>query len=565
MYELQDLGCVVGDSLTLDEDALGKGLLVVEFDWPVGEEKVPLRAIFPDTFPRNRPLVQLRADPATFPKRHCNPMDGTLCLLGRDSSQWPNQWTLARLLKEQLAHALHGTGDEDAQGEPAEYWWNLVGLPDSYCLVDSGWSIGEATSGTLTLRFAPRHRPGALAIEALVKSVRDAAGTQVCAWNGATPANLVKASEDATIPWIYLHETPLPTPEWRRELLTLMGRLPSRPHFTELNSPMRAAQVFAIAYPSELEHGKIGLGWLFGLFHGNKKHLRDPNPEHLLSSAAILPTLRAGESDLGARVPAVSVLRSKRVAVIGLGAIGAPLALELARAGCCELHLLDYDIVEPGNSIRWPLGASAWGIRKAPSLTAMIEKEYPWTHVRAHSHVVGAFGDMPDPLEGDDAKLKPIISQVDVVIDASASNGVLNVLGDYCRELGLPLIAAYASPPVGGGEVVRFAPASGCPTCRQFAHETGLIPHAPGFGQIVGLQQPPGCAERTFTGASFDLQELSLQAVRLAIDTLREPLAATESLVQVLSLVDAQGQRIPPLWTQNVLPKSAQCRCGANP
>jgi len=563
MYELQDLACVVGDTLTLDEDALPKGLLVVEFDWRVGEETVPLRATYPDTFPRNRPIVQLRGDPATFPKRHCNPIDGTLCLLGRDSSQWPNQWTLARLLKEQLAHALRGTGDEDAQGEPAEYWWNLLGLADSYCLVDSGWSLGEATSGTLTLRFAARHRPGALAVEALVKSIRDAAGTQVCAWNGAIPANLEKASEDATIPWVYLDETPLPTHEWRRGLLTLMGRLASRPHFTELNGPTRAAQVFAIAYPSELEHGKIGLGWLFGLFHGTKKHLRDA--EHSVNSAAILPTLRAGESDLGARAPAIGVLRSKRVAVIGLGAIGAPLALELARAGCRELHLLDYDVVEPGNSIRWPLGASAWGIRKTQSLAAMIEREYPWTHVHVHSHVVGAFGNVLDPLQGDESTLKPIISQVDIVIDASASNGVLNVLGDYCRELEMPLISAYASPPVDGGEVVRFAPTSGCPTCRQFAHDSGQIPHAPGFGQVAGLQQPPGCAERTFTGSSFDLQELSLQAVRLAIDTLRDPLTATESLVQVLSFVDAQGQRVPPLWSQNVLPKSAQCPCGVNP
>lgn len=553
----------MGNSLLIDEQALAKGVLILEFDWPVGEQAVLLRATYPDSYPRLRPIVQLRGDPATFPKRHCSPTDGTLCLLGRDSGQWLNRWTLAKLLEEQLAHALHGTGEEDEQGEPAEYWWNGLALAHSYCLVDSQWTLGQATAGTLTLRYDFQPRPaGAFGVAAAVRSVHDRAGQQICSWQGALPLVLAEDGKEAVIPWVYLDETPLPTRNWADDLHALMGRLVTRPHITEL-SGNKSAHIFAIAYRAELAHGQTGLAWLFGMFSESKKHLKEAKPGQKVGRPAILPTYRAGALDLGARVPAVGLLRDKRIAVIGLGAIGAPVALELARAGCGELHLIDHDTIEPGNGIRWPLGASAWGVKKAESLTTFIEREYPWTSVHARSHMVGQFGNNVDPLQGDASILQALLAQVDLVVDASTSSGVLNILGDYCRELDLPLISLYASPPVHGGEVVRFAPTSGCPTCRDIAADDATIPRAPGFGELASLQQPPGCAERTFTGASFDLQELSLQAVRMAIETLRDPQSATHSLVQVLSLVDPQGQRTLPSWSQSVLPKSAACSCNA--
>jgi hypothetical protein len=123
-------GCaqdVVGDSLQVDEVALDKGVLILEFDWPLDGRSIPLRAIYPDSFPRLRPIVKLRGDTSTFPPRHCSPIDGNLCLLGRDSRQWRQKWTLRNLLESQLQSALTGGGEEDQQGEPAEYWWNHCG------------------------------------------------------------------------------------------------------------------------------------------------------------------------------------------------------------------------------------------------------------------------------------------------------------------------------------------------------------------------------------------------------------------------------------------------------
>lgn len=558
MHEMRDLAHVAGESARYDEVALAQGVLILEFEWPLDDRVVALRATYPDSFPRMRPIVQLLGDPPNFPPRHCSPTDGTLCLLGRDTGQWPNQWSLATLLHNQLAHALRGTGDEDEQGEPAEYWWNDFGLAESYCLVDSEWTLGEARFGMLDVRLKFRPRAGGSgSIAAAVTRVHAANGEVICAWQGALPPVLTgEDHQTAPIPWVYVDQVVLPGHDGRVDLERLMGRLASQPRPIAL-SANSFALMFAIAYPSNLAHGLTGLGWLFAMFRwSGAKKVKDAK------QPAILPTYRAGEQDMGARVPAVRLLRDRRIAVIGLGAIGAPVALELARAGCRELHLLDHDSVEPGNSIRWPLGATAWGAKKAASLSAFIEREYPWTKVHARSHAVGSFDD-PKSLQGDEAVLGAALAQVNLVVDASTSQGVLNIMSDYCRQRGLPLISLYASPPVHGGAVARFSPHSPCPTCLEFAHGSGAIPRAPGFGDLTGLQQPPGCAERTFTGASYDLQELSLQAMRLAVNTLQDPEGSRTSIVQTLRLADDQGHRTLPTWREDVIPKAPLCPCSA--
>lgn len=83
------------------------------------------------------------------------PTDGHLCLLGRDTGLWSIKWTLAKLLERQLANALNGTGVEDPQGEPMEFWWHAI-APEfpgysegSFMLIDSKWDLGDAVGGTI--------------------------------------------------------------------------------------------------------------------------------------------------------------------------------------------------------------------------------------------------------------------------------------------------------------------------------------------------------------------------------------------------------------------------------
>jgi hypothetical protein len=530
----------------------------LEFDWPLDGRSIPLRAIYPDSFPRLRPIVKLRGDPSTFPPRHCSPIDGNLCLLGRDSRQWRQKWTLRDLLELQLQSALTGGGEEDQQGEPAEYWWNHCGRRGSYCLVDSSWTLGDAMSGTLHMRYRLNAADNVPEVQAVITEIRDAADRVIGSWSGAVPAGL-EAGKEITIPWIFIDETILPDGK-PQGIINLMGRFATPPRVLEL-SPSQPARWFAVLYKMEVGFQVDGMGWLFPFLYGPRRVFRPAKPGKREQGPHItfLPTYRAGEADLSTRVPAVRILRDRKVAVVGVGAVGAPLAVELARNGCRKLHLLDHDVVEPGNSIRWPLGGSAWGRGKAESLSAFIRREYPWTEVKEHTHAIGGFVD-DRPEAGDDSVFKSILSDVDLVVDGTASYGISTILSDLCRAQGIPLVCLYASPPVEGGTVARFTPESGCPTCLEFAYHAGSIERPPGFDEERGLQQPPGCAERTFTGSSYDLQELSLQAVRLVVETLGNPDECHESIVQSLSFL-VNGRRSPPAWRVDPLPKAEGCSC----
>ena len=333
--------------------------MVLEFDWPVDDRQVSLRAAYPDSFPRFRPLVWLQTDREFWPARHCSPIDGNLCLLGRDSSQWVPSLTLRTLLDEQLSNTLNGTGLEDRQGEPAEFWWNSQGSKDSYCLINSDWELGEATCGTLRINYSYELFQTKLRIRAAVIEVRDEKGAPLATWNGVLPQELKQSGSrnKITIPWVLLNNTPLPTgnPQQISDLWNAHDYL--RNFSFQPLGPKLYTIWFAFAYETELGFQVNGLSWLFPLAYGRKKRFgrkasRSPD-------AIIVPTYRAGASDLGNRVPGVAHLRNKRIAVFGLGALGAPLAVELARHGCYSVHLIDHDCVEPGNSIRWPLGATA--------------------------------------------------------------------------------------------------------------------------------------------------------------------------------------------------------------
>lgn len=553
-------------NVEVDNELLKEGRLVVSFDWPLPSGLVKLQATFPGGYPFLRPQVCLLTVPDSWPDRHVSPIDGNVCLLGRDTAQWTPDWYLVKLLDEQLEDALLGKGSEDPQGEPADVWWNsLAPLPNSYCLIDSDWDLGDAESGKLEVHYVvggkdelsntlDRSLPP---FRAVVTKVVSSNGSVLGRWTGPLPEDLKASTRRMTIPWHRSETTLLPRGQVGRQLAELR-----KIYFGGLGAPHGVAgdlafRSFAIAHPIEIGHKKEGLGWIVGGEWGSRRDFqkRPGAGDHL--RLAFLPVMRAGDSDLDFRVPAVDSLKQKRIAIFGVGAIGAPIAIELARNGCPELRLLDHDTVEPGNSIRWPLGVEAWGRSKVLALKQFIEQQYPSTTVVPHCHHLGGI----NVGSTDDGVLETMLAGIDLVIDAAVSDGVSRLLWQWCYQSGIPLIKVGATPSLGGGTVVRHTISGGCPVCLQWARDRDRIPKPPGAdGDIDALAQPPGCGERTFSGADYDLQELSLQAVRLVVDTL-DSKVEQPSIVQTLSLADASGKRILPNWQENPLLRQPEC-CG---
>jgi len=553
----------VGIRPVVDRVFLAAGRLDLTFDWPLDGRAIPLKAIYPDSYPFLRPLIFL-TDPNAFPARHINPLDGNLCLIGRDTRQWMPGLTVRALLLEQLRDALNAGQNEDPQGEPDEVWWNHTGIPESYCLVDSSWSLGDADHGKLALRYSVQWENDLPIFRAAVTKVTDPTGTTVANWQGTLPAMLTgPKSHEQTVSWERVDRRMLPN---RMEKDSYLQDLVRGSRFGEKTGEFplgskdsfKRAKLLAFTYQSEIEWKKPGTAWLFVFMYGSTKGFKPDSRKHV--QLGVVRTYRAGPMDLAARAPAIATLRGKTITVVGLGALGAPLAIELARNGVAELRLLEFDVVEPGNSVRWPLGCSAWGRMKLDALTQFIQTEYPNTLLVPVPHQLGTFSNN-DPAKGDEPALSQAVDGADLIIDATASYGVTTLVRQFSRSKALPLIALYASPTVGGGVVASYAPGGGCPVCLEWAWHDGSIEPPPGMFADAPTVQPPGCADRTFEGASFDLQEISLQAMRAALAALSNDARSRDSMVYTVRLVDAEGRRAPPCWRVDTLPHNRRCTC----
>lgn len=548
-------------SVRVDDKLLESGLLVVYFDWPFQDRTVPLEATFPSSYPYLRPHVLLRTDPNSWPDRHVGPVDGSICLLGRDSAQWTPDWYLAKLLDEQLEDALLGTGPEDPQGEPADFWWNtLAPLPGSYCLIDSSWDFGVESHGELEIIYALGSAIDSagcrcVSFKGVISKVFAKSGALLAKWEGTLPSELKSSTNKLPVPWYRSDKMLLPRGNWPALLHEL--RSEQFGSLRKTNSLGRGVRwcPFAFVHPIEIAHNEWGHGWVIGGEWGAKKDFRRRSGGGPTVPTKFVPVMRAGATDIGFRVPAVRGLKTRRIAVFGVGGIGAPIALELARNGCAELRLVDHDSVEPGNSIRWPLGAAAWGKRKVIALKDFLGDQYPGVSVVPIAHQLGALGQVKSDLE----MLQQALTDVDIVVDAAVSDGVTRLLWDQCNRRGIPLIEAGATPPLLGGVVVRYTAGGGCPVCLQYARIHNRIPKPLGLDEDT-LHQPPGCAERTFHGADYDLRELSLQAVRMVLDTLTA-VDPAPSVVQTLSFIGEAGGLKLPSWQQHQLYKERGC-CG---
>ena len=550
-----------GITAIVDEAARAAGMLRIELEFPAGDAAVRLVAVYPDFFPFFRPEV---AAPELELSRHQTPNGGNLCLIGRRSSNWFAEDTLATVLVEQMPHLLEfaQSGDlakladvEEHQGEPASVYYNWEAVPDSCVLVDSGWNLKGTASGTFRIRCERLVEPSSLRsyVRGFVDRVTDAAGLELASWTGPQPE---EASVSLTGSWSRL---PQAIPGSIHDVRACLGE----EEWARLSAPepgnyKRHVTVAALVFPDEIGHQLYADGWGFIQFDHPRAHRGQPRGVH----GYFLRSARAGASDLAARSAAAATFTNAVVVVVGLGAIGAPVAVELARCGAKELRLVDGDTMEPSTARRWPIGWPAFARAKGRVLAERIHSDYPWTEVVTCGEMIGRAAEPGVRRQGE--MIEELINGADLVIDATAEMGVSHFLSSLCELRGMPLVIANATPGGWGGMVVRFAPGSPCWMCFRTAlyGPEPQLPLPPADDSNAGEVQPAGCAEPTFSGASFDLQEVSLEAVRASASMLGlqggYPIGAWQ--YACLSLRD-DGERRPPVWTVHPIPRRPECSC----
>lgn len=223
----------------------------------------------------------------------------------------------------------------------------------------------------------------------------------------------------------------------------------------------------------------------------------------------------------------MSAFRGKTVAVWGCGALGAHVALHLARAGVARLVLRDNGIVTPGVLVRQPFVDADVGRPKVEALTDQLHA-----------------------IRGGDVffEVEPIVSNVlttalqsddwedgtDVVFDCTASRSVRVKLERVRKNAPLVpadivsmivsresthglVVVAKADHTGGPADVYRRAKIDACqdPSLRHIADAFYPTPSDEDL-----FQPEPGCSSPTFVGASTDASALSAVLLNLAASDL---------------------------------------------
>lgn len=556
-----------GIAYELNDDAFRAGVVRLVVNLEVGDEHHRLVVDFPELYPDVRFEVYA---PDLNLAHHQHPFAKNLCLLGRDSGNWLPSDTLATFLQERLPIVLQTGRSEDAaevagleeeQAEPFTDYY--IFQPSAMLLVDSSWVIDPTIPKGKLLIGIVSYGPS---LRGAVLEVSDEYGVILARADEALVRRYASASK---LRGRWIRSAAEIRKEHGKGFLAELNACDPR-ILTTMWQPVgkRQVDIVGVLFPEETAVRQTGDGWVF------LERVRDRGNR---SDSTLIRAGYAGRRDLAARSPELAMLGERRVAVFGLGALGMPSALALARAGVGELRVLDFDTVDPGTTSRWPFGLEAAGRLKTDVLKDFLAVEYPHTVVTPYAHRLGGLRFLPpDPSNLASARILPpefsdshvlesIFDGVDLVYDATAEEGFHPILDRLCRERGVPYIVVSGTNGAWGGTIVRTRPGTGCWHCFLAAQLDGTIPvpvEAPS-----GHVQPVGCASPTFTGAGVDLEAVAQMGVRLSLGTVvgARPDGYPDSDwdVGVGDFRSGEGQLIPPAWqTFALAPRPGCAICG---
>lgn len=277
--------------------------------------------------------------------------------------------------------------------------------------------------------------------------------------------------------------------------------------------------------------------------------------------------------NLATRIPELQPLYKKTIVVFGLGCLGAPSVLEFARAGVGFVRLVDYDTVDPATTVRWPIGFTAAGDKKVHVLSEFIRQNYPYIQCNIFDVKIGSVRstDPKRSLPVNQKTIEGIVDGADLIYDCTAEWGVQYFLADYARRCQIPYIGLSGTWGAWGGRIIRFRPwkGTGCWFCYRLACKEGAIPEPLSAPDEQGSVQPTGCADPTFTGAGFDMLQVALVGVRMAVSTLCEDTANAYPPINWdavhIRLRSEDGLLIPPSFDTYKIKPHPECpRCRGN-
>lgn len=497
------------------------------------------------TYSDFHPYFRVEVTAAHRFRTHQHPFEGNLCLIRGGTWNWNVDETAAQLIESQMPFLLKdnglgaGEGDATTPGERSTvvdgHVEPFVGYytyePRTVVRVDGSWAdLTEVDHGSLVLGLDQPTDPRAL--RATVLEIRKEDGTVL---RRSDPAVLTGYPNRIMARWCRIpHRPAADGPD-----ATFDAAVASAPALTkrarEAVDAHHELDITGVVFTDGLRPGVDGDAWMFVVqgvgrrppqrsSKGGKQHGGRVAPPREQIGPYLARAYRAGRTDVTERVRGLAALAEKKVVVFGAGGVGAPSAIEFAKAGLGTLVVVEFDVVDPGNAPRWILGYQAAGIHKLEGINQLVRWNWPYTTLELRHYRVGTArsSGAGDP---EWAILAEILQGADLIYDATAEVGVNYFLGEVAKDCGIPYLAASTTEGGWGGRIARFRPgkADSCWTCLMH-HEVDnpeMIPPAD-TDPATRSVWPAGCTDPTFTGTGFDVATVSLAGVRLAASTLCE-------------------------------------------
>lgn len=508
------------------------GQLCLEVAWPMqGEEEfTTLEVAFSPRYPFSKPAVRA-PEIAQKLDRHIDHKTGLLCLLPEDEA-WNSSQSVADFISQQLpsiidANKSRQIGDAKAASELEE------NTPDPITAYFSDqYELEEAVV------YAQSRLPEGIKFGKLTLVQTSKAGEPYQGWitgveggSGERSYNTPKwfpgtRREDRKFNqhWVTLEPKPAQSPsEIHEAALALLDRCGiMQPRAAQAAAQIRAKDqpyILPVRIIEEVSYeGQVtGDAWIFLWC----------NPvcrTNLKAAFKIIRGVRVADDFLD-RSPIARKLSGHRVLLIGCGAIGSTIALGLAKSGVTSLTFIDNDLLEPGNTVRWGLGAKHWGSLKVGALLRHLKAHYPWVAAKSYAWNIGR-PNFKIAEVSENRFFASEISSADVVIDATASPDANAAIANACQELGKPYVTTYGTSNdkgIMGGLVFRSSGLRGtaCLNCLYLSQRDGQTPSPP-EDTSTQAKEVFGCNSPAFSGVACDLEALSLAATRAATSAIVE-------------------------------------------
>ncbi len=233
------------------------------------------------------------------------------------------------------------------------------------------------------------------------------------------------------------------------------------------------------------------------------------------------------QGDQWTRQPQLTPLASRRVGVVGAGALGSQIAALLARAGVGEFFLVDPDVVTAGIVVRHQLTYTDVGLSKLSAMQQAIARINPYATARGAQWRYGDVraGNDPAAIQKIDDAVNDELLACDLIVNASVHTATEYFISAVADANRVPVLhVAVSSGAWGGRLLLQRAGRSGCLEClarhqEQPEENSPVIPDWPEDPSHPEILER-GCTQATFAGPGFELTDAAAAATRCAVQML---------------------------------------------